>query len=231
MCMCGKQSIFRGTAQTPRAPTKHPTLHTFKCYQLHHRESRKGERERERGRKTERERERRQHEGKGEKGGASSGGVILETNQRLIHSWGLVGPELFLLGCLLAGSCSEECTGACLWKAEAMTSSSLTVAQSGNCSSQKKRGMEQECRKEPITLFSSVLSCASFLSLCRSLSISSPPFTLSLLFSISLLPSLSIALFTSPLHFIPVRFKFSIKPKEKAQDSRDAGFTQSSRCQ
>lgn len=62
-------------------------------------------------------------------GSVSSGGVILETNQWLIHSWGLVGLELFLLGCLLAESCPEECTGACLWKAEAMTSSSLTVAQ------------------------------------------------------------------------------------------------------
>lgn len=85
-------------------------------------------------------------------GSVSSGGVILETNQGLIHSWGLVGPALFLLGCLLAGSCPEECTGACLWKAEAMTSSSLPVAQSGNCLSLKKRGMEQECRKKPITL-------------------------------------------------------------------------------
>lgn len=85
-------------------------------------------------------------------GSVSSGGVILETNQCLIHSWGLVGLQLFLLGCRLAGSCPEECTGACLWKAEAVTSSSLTVAQSGNCLSWKKRGMEQECRKKPITL-------------------------------------------------------------------------------
>lgn len=94
-------------------------------------------------------------QGAGEEGReilGSSGGVILETNQWLIHSWGLAGLELFLLGCLLAGSCPEECTGACLWKAEAMTSSSLTAAQSGNCLSLKKRGMEQECRKKSITL-------------------------------------------------------------------------------
>lgn len=30
-----KQNIFRGTAQTLTAPSKHPTLHTSKCYQLH----------------------------------------------------------------------------------------------------------------------------------------------------------------------------------------------------
>ena len=73
-------------------------------------------------------------------GSVSSGGVILETNQWLIHSWGLVGLELFLLGCLLAGSCPEECTGACLWKAEATTSSSLTAAQSGNCFELEEKG-------------------------------------------------------------------------------------------
>lgn len=88
----------------------------------------------------------------------SSRGIILETNQCLIHSWGLVGLNLFLLGCLLAEGCSEESTRACLWKAEAMTSSSLTAAQSGNCLSLKKRGMEQECRNKSITLASSVLS-------------------------------------------------------------------------
>lgn len=110
----------------------------------------------------------------------SSGGIILETNQCLIHSWGLVRLNLFLLGCLLAESCPEESTRACLWKAEAMTSSSLTAAQSGNCLSLKKRGMEQECRNKSITLFCSVLSCHSFLSLSCSLSISFSPSTLSL---------------------------------------------------
>lgn len=95
----------------------------------------------------------------------SSGGMILETNQCLIHSSRLVRLKLFLLSCLLVESCPEESTKACLCKEEAMTSSSLTTAQSGNCLSLKKRGMEQECRKTSITLFSSVLSCPSFLCL------------------------------------------------------------------
>lgn len=60
-----------------------------------------------------------------------------------------------VLGCPLAGSCPEECIAACLWKAEATTSSSLAPAQSGNCFEfEEKRGMEQECGKKPITFFS-----------------------------------------------------------------------------
>lgn len=59
-----------------------------------------------------------------------------------------------VLGCPLAGSCPEECIAACLWKAEATTSSSLAAAQSDNCFEfEEKRGMEQECGKKPITFF------------------------------------------------------------------------------
>lgn len=64
-------------------------------------------------------------------------GVILETNQWLMHSWGPeLDPELFpLLGCPLAGSSLEECIAAGLWKAEQRQRppSSLAAAQSGNC--------------------------------------------------------------------------------------------------
>lgn len=157
-------------------------------------------------------------------GGVSTEGVVLEANQRLMHSWGLAGPKLFFLGCLLAGSCSEECTGACLWKAEAMTSSSLTVAQSGNCLSWKKRGMEQECRKKPITLSSSVPSGDSFF-LCRRPSISHRlPSINSFWFSTS--PSLllcSLQSFIQSLCACPLQV-FN-QGKEKVPVSSQADFT------
>lgn len=150
---------------------------------------------------------------------------MLETNQWLIHSWGLVGPELFLLGRLLAGSCPEECIGACLWKAEAMTSSSLTVTQSGNCLSLKKRGMEQECRKKSITLFFSAMrSCASFFfGLCPSLSISFSCSNSTFYYSVFLFPSL----YTSPLPFSACPLQGFDQDKEQTPDSRQPDFPQS----
>lgn len=78
----------------------------------------------------------------------------------------------------------------------------------------KKRGMEQECRKKPITL--SFPSLFVSLSLCPSLSLPLP----SLHYSVVLLPSLSFALLTLPSHASPVALSasgFSIEPGKEAE--------------
>lgn len=83
----------------------------------------------------------------------------------------------------------EECIAACLWKAEATTSGSLIADKVAIVLSLKKRGMEQECKKKPITLVSSLVLLSVPLLLCQPLilsiiqssSIPSSPFSPSLL--------------------------------------------------
>ena len=185
------------SSSSSSSPTEHTTLHTLSTTSCitERRADRGNERETERGDREGEVKGSEWEQGDGtynrcwgrEKqgdiwGSASSGGVILETNQWLIHSWGLVGPELFLLGCLLAGSSPEECTGACLWKAEAMTSSSLTVAQLFEFEEKGDgAGMREEAHN---SFFSSVLSCAVFFV--------SPSLSLSPAFCPSLSPPLAL---------------------------------------
>lgn len=111
-----------------------------------------------------------EHKSKGDSPGSVMGGgkkresIFGECSLRRGHPGNKSMADTFLgfeldrstsvLGCPLAGSCPEECIAACLWKAEATTSSSLAAVQSGNCFEfEEKRGMEQECGKKPITFF------------------------------------------------------------------------------
>ena len=80
--------------------------------------------------------------------------------------WSAALPLRLLIGWELP----EECIAACLWKAEATTSGALIADKVAIVLSLKKRGMEQECKKKPITLVSSLVLLLFPLLLCQPLS-------------------------------------------------------------
>lgn len=119
--------------------------------------------------------------GMGHPGSKSIADTFLGTRwSAALPLWLLIGWEL-----------PEECIAACLWKAEATTSGSLIADKVAIVVSLKKKGMEQECKKEAHN--SGFLSSASFipplllcqpsliLSIIQSPSIPSSPFSLSLM--------------------------------------------------
>lgn len=154
--MCGRRGLFSVSEQPLLTLPPHQTLHILSTTSWN--------RESERGGNSVNRRERNALR-MGHPGNKSIADTFSGTRwSAALPRWLLTGSEL-----------PEECIAACLWKAEATTSGSLISDKVVIVCSLEKRGMEQECKKKPITLVSSLVLLSFPLLLCQLPSRSSSP--------------------------------------------------------